>query len=205
MDCQWKDLLPEFVLGEVTTANISSIEAHLESCAECRDELLSLQRVFADLVDDLPRVQLSEATQEHLFSQVEGSRRFDPFIESVARLFDITSEASEHYLHSLDRDELWQPGPANGVQVVQVAAGPRLAKATAGFVRLGPQVRFPQHRHLNGEEHVFLIQGSYQDESGEIVKRGQLVSLPALHNHHLTALDGPVCIGAVVHFGHEYF
>jgi anti-sigma factor ChrR (cupin superfamily) len=204
MECQWKDLLPEFVLGEVTTTSTDSIESHLTSCAECRAELILLQRVFTDLVDDLPRVQLNKATQEHLFLQVEGVRRFDPFILSVATLFDITPEASERYLHGLD-SALWLPGPAEGIQIARVEAGPRLATATTGFVRLAPQVRFPQHRHLNGEEHVFLIQGAYQDESGEIVKRGQLASLPSLHNHHLTALDGPVCIGAVVHFGHEYF
>ena len=205
MECQWRDLLPEFVLGEATAATTDSIEAHLGACPECRAELVSLQRVFADLVDDLPRVQPTQAIQEHLFSQVDGLRRFDPFIDSVATLFDITAEASAQYLHSLDRSELWLPGPAEGIHVVSVAAGPRLIKATTGFVRLGPRVRFPQHRHLNGEEHVFLIQGAYQDESDEIVRRGQLASLPALHNHHLTALEGPLCIGAVVHFGHEYF
>jgi anti-sigma factor ChrR (cupin superfamily) len=203
MECQWKDLLPEFVLGEVTTANTTSIETHLESCAECRAELVSLQHVFTDLVDDLPRVQPDEETKAHIFLQVEGPRRFDPFIETVAKLFDITAKASENYLSSLDH-ALWLPGPTEDIQVVSIVAGPRLTNATAGFVRLGPRVRFPQHRHLNGAEHVFLIQGAYQDESGEIVKRGQLASLPALHNHHLIALDGPICIGAVVHYGHEY-
>jgi putative transcriptional regulator len=205
MNCESKDLLPEYVLGEVTTANAASIEAHLGTCAECRVELASLQHVFADLVDDLPRVQPNKATQNQLFSQVDGLRRFDPFIDSVANLFDITTQASESYLHNLDRNELWSPGPADGVQVVSIQSGPRLVNASSGFVRLAPRVKFPQHRHLNGQEHVILLQGAYQDESGEIVKRGQQISLPSGLNHHLVALDGPICIGAVVHFGHEYF
>jgi anti-sigma factor ChrR (cupin superfamily) len=203
MECQVKELLPEFVLGEATHHDINTVEAHLGSCAECRAEMALLQKTFVALVDELPQVQPQPTIQNKIFFEIDGRRRYDPFIDRVASLFDLKTSSAEGLLRGLDNSQ-WQPSPTQGITVLPVQAGPRLIKANTLLVKLQPHSRFPMHKHVNGEEVVLLLRGAYQDMSGEIVKRGQLVQLPDQHTHDLVALDGDICIGAVVHYGHDY-
>lgn len=206
MDCQIKDLLPEFVLGALALPEMEAVEAHLPGCAYCRAELLSLQDGLLALVEDLPRLSVPAPATNKLFQLVEGPYRYDPFIDTISGFFEISSERSERYLRGLRQTEGWVPGPAERIWVLPVEPGKRWsdAKALTAFVRLEPGVRFPRHRHINGEERVFLVDGAYRDESGEVVKRGEYVALPDDHTHDLVAIGDSICIGAVIHFGHDY-
>jgi anti-sigma factor ChrR (cupin superfamily) len=48
---------------------------------------------------------------------------------------------------------------------VHLVGGSATAGADVGFVRITAGTTFPPHRHL-GEEHVLVLQGSYQDSDG---------------------------------------
>jgi len=92
------------------------------------------------------------------------------------------------------------PGP--NVSLVHLLGGPATAGADVGFVRVDAGTTFPPHRHL-GEEHVLVLQGSYQDSDGSSARAGDLVHMPAGSAHTFTAGPDTDLIYAVVVHGVE--
>jgi anti-sigma factor ChrR (cupin superfamily) len=59
---------------------------------------------------------------------------------------------------------------------VHLTAGPR-SPADAGFVRVAAGTVFPLHRHV-GDETVLVLQGSYSDSDGAVVRAGEQARMP---------------------------
>jgi anti-sigma factor ChrR (cupin superfamily) len=67
----------------------------------------------------------------------------------------------------------------------------------AGFVRLAPGATFPYHRHIGGEL-VLLIEGSFIEDDGTVVRAGEGQDLAAGTSHSFTAPPDAGCILAVL-------
>ena len=69
------DLLPDYLLGELSPEEVRKIETHLENCAACREELARLAAPVALLTEALPQSRPPERVWETLrvrFSQELG-------------------------------------------------------------------------------------------------------------------------------------
>ncbi len=72
MICQQaKDLLPDYWLGSIDAAARAELEAHLASCASCREETVGLQTIWNKL-GALPNAQPSETTRARFYAMLDA-------------------------------------------------------------------------------------------------------------------------------------
>lgn len=79
MRCRFdQDLLQEYAIGEVTAAERSQVEGHLERCADCRLEVTDFRHLVRDLAA-LPEPEFPSDLEEVLIrSAVQAGRALQP-------------------------------------------------------------------------------------------------------------------------------
>jgi hypothetical protein len=65
------ELSSDYVAGQLDRALIATVDIHLAGCAECRDEVAGLRRVWSGL-DTLPSVELPEYFHENLMHRLNA-------------------------------------------------------------------------------------------------------------------------------------
>ncbi|THF68354.1 hypothetical protein E7T06_16985 [Deinococcus sp. Arct2-2] len=60
------ELLPGYVLGDLTGPELESVETHLSGCADCRAEVARLRDALFSLADDLPDAALPSGAWQRL-------------------------------------------------------------------------------------------------------------------------------------------
>jgi quercetin dioxygenase-like cupin family protein len=178
------DELVELALGTMPAAYCDALarevgEARLDAEAAEAAEALTALAVA------LPPVQPSPGLRDRLLASARA-RRHAPFVDRLARLIDVAAERAQELLASLARPEVWVGSQAPNIHLVHLEGGPATAGADVGFVRVAAGTAFPPHRHL-GEETALVLQGCYDDSSGEHVRAGDLVHLPAGSSHSFVA------------------
>jgi quercetin dioxygenase-like cupin family protein len=108
-----------------------------------------------------------------------------PFARRARSLLDLDDDATAALFASTDDGDRWMAGPADSVQLFHIDAGPALAGAITGFVRLAPGAQFPHHRHV-GHETVLVLEGSFVD-GGRVHAAGEEVTMPPSSAHDLVA------------------
>ena len=120
--------------------------------------------------------------------------RLHRFAEQVAALLDVGADTARQLLDQLDDASAWEAGPGEGISLVHVAGGPKVADAITGFVRIARGGQFPEHSH-HGEEQVLIVQGRCRDSSDGLVRRpGEVVTANVETTHHIDVLPGPALI-----------
>jgi quercetin dioxygenase-like cupin family protein len=129
--------------------------------------------------------------------------RYAPFFERLALLWDIP-EANVIAVLERSKDPLaWRKTPLPGLKVIDVEGGPGTAGAESKLVRFKPGFHFPRHRHP-GHEAIFVLEGSYTDSTGHVVRPGDLHEMqPGTEHSFRVAKDEP-CIAASVQAGREF-
>lgn len=184
--------LPEFILGTLPPEARGAVDTHLARCAACHGLFESLSRGL--LIPEMQRAAPVPADGlGRLLSQVSGTRRFAHLVPRVAALFHLDEAATLALLERVDAEEGWEEGPAEGVTLLPVTAGPGLENALAAVVRLQPGATFPEHAHP-GSERVLVIQGGYREEGGVEMWRGDLSVRETGTSHAFTALEGLPCL-----------
>jgi len=133
------------------------------------------------LVDDLPP---PANVLQALLGAVAGPW-WAPFVRRAASLLDVDADAMGTLFTAMDDADRWMPGPGDGIELFHIDAGPAVAGAITGFVRLAPGATFPHHRHV-GFEDVLVLEGSFSDEHGEVVA-GMEAPRPASSAHETRA------------------
>ena len=162
------------------------------------------ERYLADVVDvvaeDAPRIDPSEALRARLVATLSAETRFAGFVERVARLFDLSLDASRALLARIEEvaGPAWVDGPP-GVRLLHFTSGPTLAGAHSGLVHISPGARFPDHLHV-GDERVLVLQGVLVEDGNETWFPGDLALRPAGSRHALRCggLEPVVFIAAVI-------
>jgi hypothetical protein len=141
------------------------------------------------------------SARTRLLDALAGPDRFQPFFADLARRFDLEVEAIRTLLARIDRPEEWLPGPLPGVALIHFNAGPALAAADAGFVRLPAGATFPRHRH-RGPEMAVVLEGAVYD-TGRAYHPGEVVEWPAGSEHDYRAGADRDLVVIVAHHGIE--
>jgi putative transcriptional regulator len=191
------DILPELLLGALDPPARQAAERHLAGCERCRAEMARLSPGVEGLMTLVEPVEPPPGVLARVMAEMEGPGRFARFAEKVAAFFDLTREKTLELLESLSNPAAWQPGPAEGIQVLPVQAGPAKAGMLTAFVRVPPGARFPRHTH-HGHEWNLVLEGGFREDSGHEVWPGEVLEKDESTTHDFTALEGPACIAAAV-------
>ncbi|MBE2249411.1 MAG: cupin domain-containing protein [Myxococcus sp.] len=133
-----------------------------------------------------------------VLQQLEGARRFDQLVPSVATLFDVGEAQARALLARIDDPSQWLEGPGPGAWLMPVDAGPRWSGYVCTLLRLDPGATFPLHTH-GTEEQVLVLEGGYRDDASALeFWRGALDVRASGTSHSFTALPGLACVCASV-------
>jgi quercetin dioxygenase-like cupin family protein len=134
----------------------------------------------------LPPPQL---LRERLLSTVSRPRlRFAPLFGALSELFDLADADLASIFERAATSSAWTRSQIPDTELLHLVAGPRVAGADNGLVRIAAGARFPLHRHL-GTERVLVLEGGYRDEqSGRVYRAGDSQEMPEGSSHAYVAL-----------------
>lgn len=136
-----------------------------------------------------------------LIKSVNSTTRFEGFVERLSELFDLSGVRIRELLAMIDdkRSSSWKASVLPGTQLIHFDGGPKLTEATCGLVKVKPKRIFPAHQHQD-DEWVFVLQGEAQEDSGQILRPGDLHFGAAGTSHTFKTLGDEPFIFAVVLF-----
>lgn len=143
----------------------------------------------------------SDRLRESLMKSVNSDTRFEGFVERLSELFDLNSNRIRELLAMANNKKhpSWKTSALPGTHLIRFAGGPKLTGATCGLVKVKPRRIFPAHKHQD-DEWVFVLQGQAQEDSGEILRPGDLHLGAAGTSHTFKTLGDEPFIFAVVLF-----
>jgi anti-sigma factor ChrR (cupin superfamily) len=195
------ELLAEYVLGSLPEGERRQVRAELEASPALASAADALTEDLASLASLLPPLAPAGATRARLLHSLAGADRFSAFVAEIARRFDMAAGAVRQLLTRVDDPRCWEPSPLPGVTLIHFQAGPALAGADAGFVKLAAGTAFPRHRHL-GAEMGMVLEGTLHD-GGKAYGPGEVIEYPEGSAHDYAAGPGRDLLMMVAHRGIE--
>jgi quercetin dioxygenase-like cupin family protein len=195
--------IPELVLGTLDGPTRATVEGHLERCERCAAEAVAMGETLWAMALSVPPERPDPALRTSLLASIVeqetgdgGADRFGELTGQLARFFELPLSRVRALVELIDEPAAWSRGPAQGIKLIHLEAGPRFAAADPGFVILEPGATFPHHRHVGGEL-VLVLQGSFADADGRVLRAGDSQDLASNTSHFFTAQDQG-CILAVI-------
>lgn len=146
----------------------------------------ALLEALADL--EAPALPRPSARQRLLTAIASPGRRLAPLYGALGQLFDWGDAELEALFARAEEPSAWAASQVQGVMLLHLAGGPRVAGADNGLVRLAPSTTFPLHRHL-GPERVLVLSGGYRDDqSGQLYRSGDWHEMPVGSSHSYTSI-----------------
>jgi anti-sigma factor ChrR (cupin superfamily) len=194
------DRIAELLLGDVADGEREALEAHVAACPRCSAELMHAADAFADLALALPAEAPPPALRARILDDATPPR-LAAMVGKLASLFDVALGKARVLLDKIDDPAAWMEGPVPNSWVMPIeAGGPKVAGAFIGFVKMGPSVQWPAHRHL-GRELMLVLEGGFKQHDGFEVHAGDLQVMEEGSAHGFTIFDDEACISAAVVFG----
>jgi hypothetical protein len=162
MSADVRERLVELVLGSLSETERRELERLVDDSADLRREVALITEALTSVAESLPPVAPSEQGRARLLRSLSSVDRFQPFVDEIARRFDLTVASVRALLAGVDDPAAWQPGPLPSLQLIHFSGGPRVAALDAGFVRVAAGTTFPRHRHL-GPELSLVLEGTMRD------------------------------------------
>lgn len=195
-------MLWEYLLGTLPAEEARVLEARLPAEPELGRELGVLRELSAALPLSLAETALPPPNvRERLLARASGPDRFLPFLDRLADLFRIDEAGARDALDGVVAPEGWLPF-LPGLSFLPVTAGPALAGAQTGVVRLAPQAGFPEHTH-QGEERSLILQGRCCETGGPALGPGDRLEKGKGSTHRIEHLGDEDLLFAVVARGVE--
>ena len=164
-----------------------------------------LRRTFAEIRDVVSAMALAEepvaptpALRERLLASTREETRFDGFVQRLTGMLELGSARVRALLADVATapGAPWVPGVADGNELRHFDAGPSLAEAHCGLVRLEPGLGFPRHEH-QGLEHTFVLAGAMED-AGQILLPGDELVLESDSVHDFRSVGEEALVFVVV-------
>jgi anti-sigma factor ChrR (cupin superfamily) len=166
------------------------VRAHLDECSRCAAEYRLSAEALTSLALSLPRASPSPEVRKRVLESVSVTNRFEMFAAQVAELIDVGIDKARELVGRIDDAKSWMTTYVPGVFSYDLPVGPAAADAVVGFVKISAGYVFPDHEHL-GDEAMLVVQGSCVDDSGTVIKRGDLIRMPPGTHHQFKARPGP--------------
>ena len=182
-----------------TEAERGTALEHVRACQDCLGAApklgVAVDALEGGTVGRVPEAPPAGGVERVLARARSG--RLSYFLAQVAALFDLSTEDAAALLSRAERNEGWEEGPAPGVLLMTVNAGPKVPEALTALVKLTGGATFPRHPHF-GPERVLVLEGGYRDSTGVEVWRGEVQDMVPGTEHDFVAFDGIGCVCASV-------
>jgi hypothetical protein len=185
-----RDALPHFVQEAVGDGGGSQ-----ESLARELDRAMCA--VAAALPPEVPAVS---AKSRLLAAATTGPMRHAPFFDRLVQMFDLARDSIIRVLEQAASESEWDAGPHPSIRVLHFQAGPALAGADTGLVRMPPAFAWPRHRHA-GVERVLILEGEYLEDGGRVYRAGDIHEMGPGSEHGFTVPPGTPLLFAVALYG----
>ena len=196
------DRLSDYLFGELSADETREMADLLAGSPELARELSIVHETMALRAAMQQPTEPSARARERLVRALFGVDRFQPFIEKLCRLADLSDEAVRRLLAQIDDAAAWEPGPLPSLKLIHFAHGPRVAVEEVGFVRLTAGQKVPRHRHT-GEEVSLVLEGTLWMGS-TCHFPGQIVTQAPGSVHEFAAGTERDLVFAVSHCGIEF-
>lgn len=196
------DELAEYVLGTLPEPRRLELSAIIARSPALEHELQAVREALGALPPQLPPVRPRADARAALLRALDSGERFSPFLDDLARHFDLAKTRVRELFHLIDDATRWEPGPMPGIDVMHFAGGPHAIAPDTGFVRLPRGFRFPMHRHV-GHEVNYVLQGAIRDGDGTLYLPGEAIIKAPHTTHDFSIPEDADALVAVVHAGFE--
>jgi hypothetical protein len=154
------------------------------------------------LPEALPIVRPRADARNALLQALGSGDRFRPFLDDLARHFDLAKTRVRELFQQIDDATRWEPGPMPGISLMHFAAGPHAVAPDTGFVRFPRGLHFPKHRHV-GHEVNYVLEGAIRDGDGTLYLPGEALVLTPDSIHEFFIPEDADTLVAVVQAGFE--
>jgi putative transcriptional regulator len=191
-------LLNDYAAGNLAAAEAVCINAHLEQCMYCQQQLRSLNRLGAELMENLSPATVSAELFDKLMDRVDAQEGVQK-VKTPLHGFSAASASSEsssrvpRALHKLVPDGYeslrWRHLGAD-LQVARLPATDHSHKLV--LYRIQPGGRIAEHGHY-GSEITVVLKGAFSDHSG-VYRQGDFLYCDENDVHRPMATQDGECI-----------
>ncbi len=196
------DLLPEYLLGTLDERTTAEVERALDASPELVEELRSISAAFESFATSLPPIAPRTETKQRLLATM-SENRFLPFVDELARYFDLAVDRMKTVLRMIDDPAAWGPGPTAGIDLIHFDGGANAFAADTGFVRFPAGFEFPMHVH-HGPELSYVLEGRIIDDGGAVYVPGDAMIKAAGSRHSLRVGSERDCVIAIAHVSYDF-
>lgn len=159
LDDDARDRAALFAMDAMAAAARADYEAHLVTCAACRDEVESLRGLLGELATAaVPAAEPGPDLRERLFRRIHAA---PPPAHDVQVWKEWTADPAEHAATDLTYVSgdggTWEKTAIPGVLVKKLHVDPVADRVTM-LIRMAPGTSYPAHRH-GGPEDCYVIEG----------------------------------------------
>lgn len=190
-----RELLPAYALGALDDEESRQVLRAVAADPALEAELAELLDAASAMGAMVEPVAPPPAARARLLDAA-GGERFARFARRFAELFDVGVQRARELLGLVDTPQAWVPGPGPQSWLIHFQAGPALATADTGFVKLAKGERFAWHRH-DGDEYCMILQGTAQDSLAGTLTVGDEGKLAGGTEHDFVAVGDEDLIFAV--------
>lgn len=196
------DRLIDFVLGMTDDDEQAAVESLIVGSSDVRDRVAQLRDTLALPALVLEPIFPSDNLGSRIRDSIEHPDRFGGFIDRLSAFLDLPEDSVRKLVSEIATAEpRWPPsGLPDGTLMYRFDGGPRHRDAECALVWMKPEAVFPPHTHI-GDEWGFVLQGEAVEDSGQVLRSGELVHRDAKSTHHFTAIGGEPFVFAVIHEG----
>jgi hypothetical protein len=196
------DMIIDHLLQLLEEPQQRDIAARLATSTELQAEAIEVREALASY-NWQPASQIANpAWRTKLLAALDSSARFSPFVDDLARHFDLNALQVRALLARVDDPGSWTE-LTPGVAVIHFAGGSRAFAPHAGLVRMRRGLRYPAHRHLDPEM-VYVLDGSILENDQRRFLPGDVMVNEATSVHDLTVSDHTHALLAVAQGGIEF-
>ena len=179
------DLAAAYALGALDPDERGRFEASLAADPLLRAEVASYGEVVAQLALGVTPVRPPAGLRAEVLRRARASSADQPGPAHAAVVPTVAYEKLA-----------WEPGGVPGLRIHWIRRDPGTGESIV-LMRGEPGTHYPDHLHT-GEEHGFVLQGSFRDALGEY-RPGDYIHYPAGSVHRaIEVLRGDVCFFLVI-------
>ncbi|GHD40390.1 anti-ECFsigma factor, ChrR [Marinobacter persicus] len=178
--------LMEYSAGNLTEPRALCIRLHLAECSHCRSRVDTLDSLGAVMMDQQPKVTVSETSFEQLMARIDAAPEDTSPVVETPRLSPIQKLLGD------DLDNLPWKRQLGDVSVLDITDKFADQSERVVLQKLCAGGKAPAHTH-KGDETTVILQGAFADKNG-VFNQWDFVSLDEHDEHRPVAVGNEDCI-----------
>jgi putative transcriptional regulator len=182
------EVLIDYAAGSLAFGQSLCVAVHLESCAQCRARVGSLNTLGAELMNQLEPATIEGSLLDSVLGQLDSASPVRGRPEPAVDTMGVPRALRKLVPAGLDSMPWKRVTPS--LQTVMLSVGD--SENQVSLIRIKPGGRIAQHRHA-GSETTVVLRGGFSDNGGNFLS-GDFVTLGKEDTHRPIAHQDQDCI-----------